>query len=355
MILKSTPIKIEGVAATISQNIIPVVEYCEGLATEKKLRRIIKETGFESLSVSDNETCTSDMCFQAAENLFNNGGFNKDDIKALIFISQSQDYTNPATAYILQDRLKLDNNLVAFDISLGCSGFVYGLYVASSLLPSLDGDGQNAKVLICCGDVGPHKQKPLDINSGVLDGDAGACAIVSKNSKQEFTLFNINSYGNQWNKLYRNGGMRYIKSVWSGKAEQGDVYASAFMDGAAVMDFTLFEVVDNIEELICVAQISKEDIGAYLFHQPQKLLVNSMADKLGLNPDTVIQNAGKIGNTSSASIPLLLTEIGADWNKRTNKKALMSGFGVGLSVASTILNLDNLKVMETQKYAGSNI
>ena len=127
------------------------------------------------------------------------------------------------------------------------------------------------------------------------------------------------------------------------------------MDGAAIMDFTLFEVVDNIEGLICAAQISKEEIGAYLFHQPQKMLVNDMSEKLGLNPESVIQNAQHIGNTSSASIPLLLTEIGSTWNSRANKKVLMSGFGVGLSVASTILNLDNLKVMETQKYAGSNI
>lgn len=101
MIIKSTPIKIEGVAATISQNIVPVEEYCEGLATPKKLRRIIMKTGFESLSISDNETCTSDMCLQAAENLFNSGKFSKDDVKALIFISQSPDYPLPATAYIL--------------------------------------------------------------------------------------------------------------------------------------------------------------------------------------------------------------------------------------------------------------
>ena len=127
------------------------------------------------------------------------------------------------------------------------------------------------------------------------------------------------------------------------------------MDGAAIMDFTLFEVVDNIEGIICAAQISKDEIGAYLFHQPQKMLINDMAEKLGLNPEKVIQNAQHIGNANSASIPLLLTEIGADWNKRANKKVLMSGFGVGLSVASTILNLDDLKVMETEKYAGSNI
>ena len=352
MIIKSTPIKIEGVAATISQNIVPVVEWCEGLATEKKLRRIIKETGFESLSISDNETCTSDMCFQAAENLFNNGGFNKDDIKALIFISEMSDYVAPATAFILQDRLKLNKNLIAFDINLGCSGFINGVYVASSLLSSFE---DNAKVLICCGNVEPHKIKAPNINSGVIFGDAGACAIVSRNDNEKFTLFNIDSYGERWNKLFRNNGTRHFKKVLAEQVERCELVVPYFMDGAAIMDFTLFEVVDNIEELIQAAQISKEDIGAYLFHQPQKMLVNDMSEKLGLNPKTVIQNAQHIGNTNSASIPLLLTEIGADWNNRANKKVLMSGFGVGLSVASTILDLNDLVCMETQKYEGSNI
>ena len=78
--------------------------------------------------------------------------------------------------------------------------------------------------------------------------------------------------------------------------EEQPLGTSHFMDGAAIMDFTLFEVVDNIEGLICAAKISKDDISAYLFHQPQKLLVNDMAEKLGLNPEKVIQNAGKIGN-----------------------------------------------------------
>lgn len=215
---------------------------------------------------------------------------------------------------------------------------------------------QNAKVLICCGNVRPRTEKAQNINSGVIFGDAGACAIVSKNPEENFTLFNIDSYDERWYKLVdRKHGVRHFKEVLTGKAERGDCYIVEKMDGAAIMDFTLFEVVDNIKGLICAAQISKEEIGAYLFHQPQKMLVNDMAEKLGLNPETVIQNAGKIGNTSSASIPLLLTEIGADWNKRANKKVLMSGFGVGLSVASTILNLDNLKVMETEKYGRSNI
>lgn len=351
MIIKSTPIKLEGVAGTISQNIIPVEKYCEGLATPKKLRRIIKETGFESLSISDNETCTSDMCFQAAENLFNNGGFNREDIKALIFVSQTPDYVLPATAYVLQKRLKLNKNLVAFDVGLGCSGFVYGLYVASSLANSLNG-----KILVCCGDVVLRTERAKDVHSGAIFGDAGACAIVNKNDAEKFTLFNIDSYGERWDRLFADDAMRNQKAILAGKAERGGLLDSNyFMDGPAILDFMLFEVVDNIKELINSAEISKDEIGAYLSHQPQKLLVNYMAEKLELNPESVIQNAQNIGNVSSASIPLLLTEIGADWNKRANKKVLMTGFGTGLSVASVIMNLDNLVCMGTQKYAGNNI
>lgn len=168
-------------------------------------------------------------------------------------------------------------------------------------------------------------------------------------------MFNLDSYGERWQKLYRNDSTRFMKNVLAGKEAQTDFIKPRTMDGAAIMDFTLFDVVENIEEIIGVAKISKEDIGAYLLHQPQKLLVNDMAEKLGLNPENVIQNAGKIGNTSSATIPLLLTEIGAEWKNRTNKKVLMSGFGVGLSVASTIMNLDDLICMETEKYGRSNL
>ena len=155
MIIKTFPINLECVSSVISKNIVPVEEYCAGLASPKKLRKIIDGTGFESLSIADIDVCCSDMCFQAANHVFNEGGISKDSIGALIFISQSQDYRNPATAYILQDRLKFSDELIAFDISLGCSGFVYGLYVAASILSNLD----DQKVMILCGDVGSCRHK----------------------------------------------------------------------------------------------------------------------------------------------------------------------------------------------------
>lgn len=350
MILKTLPFNLDGVAAVISENIVPVEEYCAGLASPNKLRKIIAGTGFESLSIADNDVCCSDMCFQAANHLFNEGGFSKESIGALIFVSQSPDHRNPATAYILQKRFNFNKDLVVFDISLGCSGFVYGLYVAASMLSNLG----EKKVLLCCGDVGLFRhEKPKDTSDAVIFGDAGTCAIISKQSSDEKVLFNIDSYGDRWDALYSvYGGARYIKDVASGKPVDGDERFS-YMDGMAIMDFSMYEVVDNIKKLLNVAKIDKNDIGAYLFHQPQKLLLEGMTEELGVDPETVISNSQHIGNTSSASIPLLLTEFGADWQKRSNKKVLMSGFGVGLSVASVIMDLDNTICLETKKYERS--
>ena len=350
MIIKTSPLNLECVSSVISENIIPVEKYCEGLASPKKLRKIIDGTGFENLSIADIDVCCSDMCFQAANHIFNESGISKDSIGALIFISQSQDYRNPATAYILQDRLKFSDEIIAFDISLGCSGFVYGLYVAASILTNLD----DKKVMILCGDVDNWRhEKPKNTSDAVIFGDAGACAVISKKNSNEKILFNFNSYGNKWNYLYSEyGGTRRLKNLASGKIIESDE-KNSYMNGMAVMDFTLYEVTKNIKKLLAVSNIDKDDIGAYLFHQPQKLLINGMIDELGVVPETVICNAQNIGNTSSASIPLLLTEIGRDWSKRENKKVLMSGFGVGLSVASVIMDLDDTICLGTKKYERS--
>ncbi len=351
MVINTTPIHLDGVAAVISDKIISVEEYCEGIASPKKLHKLIATTGFESLSIADVDVCCSDMCFQAAEHLFNEGGFDRDSIDALIFVTQSPDHLVPATAYILQDRLHLKSDLLAFNIDLGCSGFVYGLYVAASMLSSAD----VRRVMLCCGDISNRIKKPKTTERGVIFGDAGACAIVSRDNAEVKTTFAIHSYGDRWQALYSERfGCRYESNIAAGKYESDEngqpPKRRSYMDGMGIMDFTLNEVVENINGLLAAANVDRNDIGAYLFHQPQKLLVDDLAKALNLNPESVIANAQHIGNTSSASIPLLLTEIGAAWSERSNKKVLMSGFGVGLSVASCIMDLDDLTVLKTKHY-----
>ncbi len=348
MLIHTTPICLEGVAATVSDTIIPVEEYCRELASPAKLRRLVKSTGFESLSVSSGGITAADMCFQAARSLFDEGGFAREDIGALIFISQTADYLLPGMAYVLQKRLGLRHNLVAFDVNMGCPGFIYGLYLASSLMQGLNGK----KVMVCCGDVRIRKEKPYSTMMGAINGDAGACAIVGADDRKSPILFNIESYGERWDSLcMKAGGVRWMmEQAVEETMPTVDWTRDMEMDGMAILSFTMHEVVENIEGLLLATHCKKEDVGAYLFHQPQKLLLREMAERLGVDSSLVIFNSQHYGNTSLASIPLVLTELGPDWDRRTNKKALLCGFGVGLAVASCIMNLDSLVCMETKQY-----
>ena len=351
MIVQTTPIILEGIAAVISQNIVPVEKYCEGLASPKKLDKLISSSGFKSLSIADDDVCASDMCFQAAENLFSNG-FNKENIGAIFFISQNPDYARPATAYVLQNRLGLSSDSIVFDMNIGCSGFVNGLYMASSILNSLNGK----KVLICCGSSNPRSSKAVDTNSGSLIGDAGACAIVSKSSETAPLIFNLASFGKYWNTiLLKRGGTRYYKDILAGRAQPESPDYLGYMNGLQVAQFVLYEVAHNIQELVEFTKINVEDVGACFLHQANMFLLSNLIEKLGWSHDKFVTGAENIGNTEVTSIPLLFTEIGENWSKRPNKKVLMSGFGTGLAVASTIINLDNLICLRTKKYERSDV
>lgn len=353
MLIRTTPIRLEAVAATVSDTIVPVEEYCRELAPPAKLRRLVKSTGFESLSVLGGGTTASDLCAQTAHRLFAEGGFSREDIGALIFISQTADYLLPGSAYVLQKSLGLSSDLVAFDVSMGCPGFVYGLYLASSLMNGLGGK----KVLLCCGDARVRKEKPYSTMMGAIDGDAGACAIIGRGEGESPMMFNIESYGDRWEKLcLRAGGIRWMKAhAESETMPTLDWTRDVEMDGMAILSFTTHEVVGNIERLLQATHFGKEEIGAFLFHQPQKLLLREMADRLGVDPARVIFNSQRYGNTSLAAIPLVLAEIGPKWNQRDNKRALLSGFGVGLSVASCVLDLDDLVCLETRQYERSQL
>lgn len=245
----------------------------------------------------------------------------------------------------MQKRLGLGNDIVAMDVSMGCPGFVYGLYLASSMMNSLGGK----KVMILCGDARIRKSKPDSTLFGAIDGDGGACAIVGPGQEGE-TLFNIRSYGERYKSLFmERGGSRWLKgNADKERMDTVDWTRDISMDGMGILDFSLHEVVENIEELLQEAHCSKEEIGAYLCHQPQKILLQGMADKLGV--DNLIFNSHHIGNSSCASIPLVLTEMKRQGQKLKNSKVLMSGFGVGLSVASTILDLSGLVCVETKNY-----
>lgn len=350
MLFKTNSFKLSAVAGVVSDKAIPVDEYCCGYASEKKIKRTIKETGFKRISIIEEGITTSDMCYQAAEVLIKNYGIDKRNIGGLIFISQTPDYIAPSTAFVLQKRLNLSNDIIAFDVNLGCPGFVYGLYLGSMILSSLSDE---KSVLVCCGDVASSYFANSEVFAArAITADAGSCILLERDSTHKGDVwFNIDSYGDKFNALYvPNGGMRHPRTTIDGIVDKNNPKNFSVMDGLSVLDFTLNEVPNNIEELITYLGIKKEELDLCFFHQPNYQLVKALQEKLYLNDDKVVFNSCNIGNASSASIPLLMTEMSNDWSNIKRKKVLISGFGMGMAVGTVILNLDSTICIKTIKY-----
>ena len=137
---------IDLLASTVSKTRVRVVERCASLLSSNKAERMVRGTGVEKISIADSDVFASDLCFDSAKRLLDCGA-EREEIGAIIFVSQTPDYTIPATSFYLQDRLGLSADVLAFDVTQGCAGFTYGLYIAASLLSNLD-----KNVLLCFDD-----------------------------------------------------------------------------------------------------------------------------------------------------------------------------------------------------------
>lgn len=342
MLLTVENARIESLCAVVSGKNITVEERLSNLIDNKKIARLKKVTGFDSFSVAGDGICTSDFCVRAAEKIFDVAQITRNEIRALIFVSQTADYFLPSTACTLQKRLNLPHDIAAFDISLGCSGFVYGLYVASSMLQNLP-DG---KILLLCGDTPTRTLYRDDVSCLSIFGDAGAAAVISKSAGKKI-FFNLQTFGELSDTIImRRGAYREKNLVENNSLDVRENFA--FMNGLEVMNFSAKYVPQNLTDLMRFAKSNVSEIGAFLLHQANKSIVESIATKLQIPSAKVPFRASNIGNTSSASIPLILSEM-KRLNESANSLSIMSGFGVGMSIASAVIDLTDLLCLPTEK------
>ena len=332
MITTIKGVAIESLACAVPNNCFSIFDYCDGLVTEKEAKRLSKNTGFEKLRITDNKTTTSDLCFNAAKSIFNSDTNSKSDIDGIIFVSQTPDYYLPATSHELQHRMGLSDSILCFDVNQGCSGYVNGLYLAALLVSS----GQCRKVLLLAGDTISKLTSPTDRSTRTIFGDAGTATIVS--AGEQNIVFNIQTFGDRFGAIIVPNSRHRSENLL-------DNSKNLLLDGMGIMNFTLDEVPKNIEKLLEYTKTAKNDIQLYACHQANKLILKSLADRLEVNQDKVPFIAGEIGNSSSASIPLLLAKLSDD--KKLLKKVCCAGFGVGLSVASCIVDFSATKFYET--------
>lgn len=337
-ILNFQNIALTGLAACVPKEIINNYEYTEHFPKED-VKNIVDKIGIYERRFAPEGVCASDLCYAAAEKLIADLEINKSEIDVLIFVSQTPDYRMPATSVILQNRLNLNKQTMAFDISLGCSAFIYALSVAYSLVNS----GNIRKVLILDGETRSRAYHPQNRKVAFLFGDGGVAAIVEKKEGVGSSFFSLNSDGAREDLIkIKSGGYRNPSSAESVKEriidEHGNVTTDEHgtMDGADVFNFVLMEVPKDIKKVLKAADTTKEELDYFVFHQANSFMNGYLAKKLKLDTEKVPSCIAKFGNTSSVSIPLTIASQ-LQGKLSGKKKLFLSGFGVGMSWASSVL------------------
>lgn len=335
-----TGMRIKGIAAAVPKAKEDNRDYEKISEPERNL--LIRTTGIATRHIAAPGMTTSDFCQAAAEKLIAELKWNKAEIDLVVFVSQSPDHFLPATSILLQHKLGLPKTTAAFDISLGCSGYVYGLSVVASLVST----GGFKKALLLCGDISTHAITPEDKSTWPLFGDAGTATAIEFDSKSK-TFFNLQSDGSGGDAIIiPDGGLRHPineKTFITEEVEKGIVRhrRNLWLNGLDVFNFSVREAPANIRTLMEFANVNAEVIDYFVFHQANLLMNETIRKKLKIVPEKVPYSLSEFGNTSSASIPLTIVSQ-LHQPSLTPKKWLFSGFGVGLSWASAYLETENM-------------
>ncbi len=338
-IFTTAGIKVSGLAACVPSKEVSNYDYKWVSAKERE--QLVKTIGVEKRRHVEKGTTTSDMCQAAAEAILHGLSVDRSQINLLIFISQTRDYFIPQTSGIVQDKLGLPKSCISFDVSLGCSGYVYGLSLAAGLMNAFG----ISKALLLVGDISSLNSAYRDKSTYPLFGDAGTATLLEREPEAPPMHFNLEGDGSGYQAIIiPDGGMRNIltKKSFNYKKIAPGIYRTPLhvaLNGIEVFNFSLREVVPNIRQLLKYTGEELNNFDYVVFHQANKLINETLRKMLKLPPEKVPLSIGKFGNTSSASIPLTLVSELHNPLKNRPLKLLLSAFGIGLSWGATSLIL----------------
>lgn len=338
-------IGISGLAGAVPRNTINNLEYTEHFPAED-VREIVEKTGIKERRFAEPQHCASDFCYAAADALLNDKNIDRSEIDLLVFVSQTPDYRMPATSVILQERLGLSKDTAAFDLNLGCSAFIYGLSVVYSFMQQ----GSFRKALLLDGETRSRVYSPKDRMTAFLFGDGGVAALIEKGEQYGASYFTLHSDGSREDLIKADaGGYRNPSTTETLKEkvvdEHGNIRTSehGYMKGADVFNFVLREIPRDIKEILQLSGAELSAIDYAVFHQANIYMNNYLVKKLKLDPDRVPISLDMFGNTSSVSIPITIVSR-LQHQLQGRKKLLLSGFGVGMSWASSVLDFVNCHI-----------
>ena len=331
-------VRIKGLACALPEKVQEVASLSEVFGAHS-INKIIGSTGVERRHVVLDE-CSSDLCFSAAERLIADLGIDKSSIDTLIFVSQTHDYTLPATACVLQERLGLPMHTAAFDVAMGCSGYVYGLWMAASLLSG----GGSKRALLLVGDTISKIVSPADRAVAALFGDAGTATLLDHDPDAPAIPFVMGTDGRGAQNLvvpaggYRDRSGKSVQTSEEGVRGPFDLY----MNGAEIFAFTLARVPALVSALHEANQESGQAIDKYVFHQANRFMLDHLVKRMKLEREKVVLDVKDVGNTSCASIPLAISLHKGKPGGHISGRFMLAGFGVGYSWAGCVAEFDNV-------------
>lgn len=330
-------VRIAGIASAVPTQVKGLESL--GFIDPEQALKISENVGVRTRRIAPPSVCASDLCHAAAARLMRELDWAPGEITGLIFITQTPDYALPATSHALHARLGLATSCYAFDINLGCSGFVYGLWVAASLMQNAKG-----KTLLLVGDTISHVISPRDQSVAPLFGDAGSATALEPWADAAPMFFELGADGSGAKSLMiPAGGARRPRDASTGARtpREGQNIRSdedLFMDGPEVFTFTLQRVPGLVKAILGSAGCGLDSIDSVVFHQASRFMLEYLAKRIKIPPEKFAIALEDFGNTSSASIPLTITTTGLRERMQTSTaRLLLAGFGVGLSWAAAVL------------------
>lgn len=315
---------IAGVVTTVGGRTVTLDSEQDRLGlSPEQAKRLKQSMGLNRRQVViDPSTTTADLCVHSATALLEGLSLDARAIDGLILVTQSPDFSSPSTSISMQHRLGMRVESVCFDMRLGCSGFVYGLAMASSLVES-----GLERVLLCVGDVASRLTAPDNHAVTPLMGDAGAAILIER--KAAFSRFQLYSDGSGEKGLYiPNSGLRRDPDD-EGKS------AVLAMDGGAVFNFTLKRVPAMVQSILEFANWDVANVDRFVLHQPNKYILSNIQKRLGLAEEKMPSETQSLyGNQNSASIPGTMSGFLNELYASASTRTVFAGFGVGLSWAA---------------------
>lgn len=319
---------------------------------EGEAEKVIISTGIERRRIVDPGVTSGDLCCKAAEDLINGLGWKKDEIDCLIFVSQTQDYILPATSCVIHGKLGLSNSCCCFDISYGCSGWVYGLSAISSMLSA----GVMKKGLLLVGDTTSTFKSAKDKTARPLFGDAGTATAVVYDEKAEEMRFAFYVDGKKFDAIIvPDGGCRKpfsASSLEEKEYEEGVIRTPlhSAMNGIDVFSFGITKGHEVTKDILDFAGKSVDDVDYFIFHQANKLMNEIIRKKLKIPEEKVPYSMKDFGNVSCATIPLTIDYRFKDVSELRGKEMVTTAFGVGLSWGSAIFRLNDIQYVKMLEY-----